>query len=310
MRRFVFSDACLDNGCAITIGNFDGLHLGHQTMLSQLKKAAKARDLPTMVVLFEPQPMEYFNKSSSPARLMSFRQKVESIRELGIDAVICLSFNKPLALLSARRFVESILCQKIKARYVLVGQDFKFGHKRQGNTQLLSELSDEFGFETALCELTEQDSEKVSSTRVRHALTQGDLTTAKQLLGRPYQISGRVKHGAKRGRLIGVPTANIQIKHLPLTLRGVFSVEVLHNNTTYSGVANVGFRPTVSGNTPQLEAHLFDFSGDLYGQRIVVSFIQKIRNEQKFESFEALTTQIKQDIITAQQQLRISHEHL
>ena len=145
---------------------------------------------------------------------------------------------------------------------------------------------------------------------MRHALALGELTAAKQLLGRPYQISGRVKHGAKRGRLIGVPTANIQIKHLPLTLRGVFSIEVFHNNKTYAGVANIGFRPTVDGDMPQLEAHLFDFSGDLYGQRIVVSFIHKIRNEQKFESFEALTTQIKQDIITAQQQLRISHEHL
>ena len=154
MRRFVFSDACLDNGCAVTIGNFDGLHLGHQAMLSQLKKAAKARNLPTMVVLFEPQPIEYFNKAAAPARLMSFRQKVESIRKFGIDAVICLSFNKRLALLSASTFVESVLCQQIKARYVLVGQDFKFGHQRKGNIQLLSQLSSELGFETAQCKLT------------------------------------------------------------------------------------------------------------------------------------------------------------
>lgn len=310
MRMLTFNEVNLTNGCVVTIGNFDGLHLGHQGMLTQLKQAGQLRQLPTVVIIFEPQPIEYFNKSVAPARLMSFRQKVESIRKAGIDAILCLTFNKALASLSPRAFVESILCKTIKAQYVLVGNDFKFGHKREGDVTLLKNLGDELAFETQSCQLVELDNEKVSSTRIRLALAADDLVLAERLLARPYQLSGRVMHGAKRGRLIGVPTANIRIKHLPLALRGVFSVKVSHGSMTYLGVANIGFRPTVDGELPQLEVHLFNYKGNLYGQRIVVSFKQKIRNEIKFESFEALTTQINKDIQIAQQQLRPLHEHL
>ena len=309
MRWLIFSDAVFGRGSAVTIGNFDGVHLGHQAMLLELKQQARLRNLATVVVLFEPQPIEFFKKSQAPARLMSFRQKVEAIRDLGIDAVFCLSFNQCLALMAPEQFVAGILVEQIQTKYILVGQDFNFGHQRQGNAKLLRELASKYAYEMSEYFLVTTKHEKISSTSVRQALKHGHLELAAQLMGRSYQVLGKVMHGAKRGRLIGVPTANIRINHIPLALRGVFSVEAIVNNHTYYGVANLGFRPTVDGSAPQLEVHLFDFSGDLYGQRMLVAFKQKIRNEKKFESFDALTTQIQQDLITAKQQLGITHEH-
>ncbi len=310
MRWFAFNKACFEKGCAITIGNFDGLHCGHQAMLNELKQQAQLKKLPTVVVLFEPQPIEFFNKAKAPARLMTFRQKVETIKAFGIDAVVCLSFNECLALMAPEQFVATILVKEINAKYILVGEDFNFGHQRQGNMTVLRDLSSKYHYEIAQYSLVSSEREKISSTSVRNALQLGQLALAEKLLGRPYQISGKVIHGAKRGRLIGVPTANIRIKRTPLAMRGVFSVEVYLNNHTYQGIANLGFRPTVDGTSPQLEVHVFNFSGDLYGQRLEVSFKHKIRNEIKFESFEALTTQIQQDLLTAKQQLRIPNEHI
>lgn len=310
MRWLAFNKARFDKGCAITIGNFDGVHLGHQAMLQELKRYAQAKELASVVVLFEPQPIEFFNKTKAPARLMTFRQKAEVLEELGMDAVVCLTFNERLAMMAPEQFVADILVRNIKAKYILVGQDFNFGYQRKGTTDTLKQLSRKYAYEMTEYTLLASQSEKISSTSIRQALSTGQLALAEKLLGRPYQISGRVMHGAKRGRLIGVPTANIRLKHMPLAVRGVFSVEVSLGSTLYKGVANIGFRPTVDGKAPQLEVHLFDFSGDLYGKRITVLIKHKIRNEKKFESFEALTTQIQQDLITAKQQLRISHEHV
>ena len=310
MRILKFSGASLINGCVMTIGNFDGLHLGHQQMLKNLITAGVDKNLPTAAVIFEPQPLEYFKYKELPARLMTFRQKVEAIKDIGTDIVVCLTFNEMLAKKSANEFIEVVLCEKLKARYIQVGHDFKFGRNRSGDVQTLKALENKFGFETSICKLIEFDGIKISSTRVRTSLKDGNLSTAAQMLGRYYQINGRVMHGAKRGRLIGVPTANIKLKYLPLALCGVYSVEVKidNQNNLYKGVANVGFRPTVGGTSPQLEVHIFNFSGDLYGKRLVTYFIKKIRKEIKFESFNDLTTQINKDIVTAHQHFGINPE--
>lgn len=302
MRILRLGGQDISNGCVMTIGNFDGLHLGHQAMLEKLKQVGLKKNLATAVVIFEPQPLEYFKPELAPSRLMTFRQKVEVIKHMGIDNIVCLSFNQGLALKSPKEFVDSVLNQKLHAKYVLVGRDFKFGFKRAGDTTLLRALGEEFCFETAVCDDISFDEQRVSSTRIRQALSLDKLEQAAKMLGRPYQITGHISHGAKRGRLIGVPTANIILKHIPLTIRGVFSAEVLiaGSKKIEQGVANIGFRPTVDGKNPQLEVHLFNFSDNLYGQRLNVNFKRKIRNEQKFDSFNDLTDQIKKDLQTAQ----------
>lgn len=306
----MFNKRSLANGSVLTMGNFDGVHLGHQAMLAELIRVAKLKNLPAVVIIFEPQPIEFFCRDNAPARLMTLRQKIETLKEAGIDGVYCLKFNKTLASLTPRLFIQSILIERLKAHYILVGNDFKFGYNRSGDFKTLQSLESEFNFKTQAFDLVERGNHKVSSTRIRKALSNDDLALAKLMLSRDYQVSGRVIHGAKRGRLIGVPTANIRIKHLPLALSGVFSVQVTIDSQVYNAVANIGFRPTVKGVLPQLEVHLFNFTGDLYSKRIRVSFKHKVRNEVKFESFEALTTQIKKDIETAKQQLSKMHDHL
>lgn len=290
------------NGCALTIGNFDGVHLGHQAILQHLKKEAKKRELPAVVMLFEPQPNEFFSPHNAPARLMRLREKLNAFKNAQIDAVICVKFNAAFAQLSAENFIKAWLVDGLKVKFLSVGDDFHFGAKRQGNFQTLKKASQDFGFE-----LVQHDSylnetgERVSSTLIRETLKQGNFSEAKKLLNKPFTLMGKVIHGQKLGRTIGLPTANLTLKRYTCPIKGVFAVIVhLKNGKTHQGVANVGFRPTVNGERPLLEVHLLNFEGDLYGQTIEVSFCLKLRDEQKFESLEALKNQIHQDIQNAQ----------
>lgn len=313
MRILSFSKAgkLPSNGSVVTIGNFDGVHLGHQAILQKLKLEAQRLGCSTVVVLFEPQPLEYFKSAEAPPRLMNFRQKVETLKGLGVEYIVCLKFNQKLAGQPPETFVESILYHQLSAKYVLVGDDFRFGHQRQGNIETLKTLASRFKYQLETYNTVESNAEKISSSRVRALLSQSNFRLAQELLGRPFTLCGRVIHGAKQGRLIGVPTANIAIKNLPLILRGVFGVKVYieakANHITHAGVANIGFRPTVDGVKPLLEVHIFNFCDDLYGKKIKVAFEFKIRDEEKFDSFEALTAQIKQDIEVAKEQLLVNN---
>ncbi|ACE82889.1 riboflavin biosynthesis protein RibF [Cellvibrio japonicus Ueda107] len=288
-------------GCVATIGSFDGVHLGHQAILKQLLDAANSHQLPAVVILFEPQPHEFFAGDKAPARLMRLREKVQALRAAGVQRVLCLHFNQHLRSLSAEAFVEQILVQGLGIRHLVVGDDFRFGCDRRGDFALLQTLGDEYGFAvTDTCTL-QIDGERASSTRIRQLLEQGDFAHAQKLLGKPYEISGRVVYGKQLGRQLGVPTANVQLRRYRSPLQGVFAVLVrFADGSLHQGVANVGLRPTVSGDRkPLLEVHLFDFSRMVYGAVIQVRFLYKLRDEQKFASLDALRAQLQNDIAQA-----------
>lgn len=286
--------------CVATIGNFDGLHRGHQAVLQQVADTAKQLSLPLTVISFEPLPREYFKPDSAPTRLMAFRDKFLALNQLGVDRWVLLNFNAELAALSAAEFVQRILLEGLNVRHLVVGDDFRFGRGREGDFALLERLGDDHGFTVAATETLREDAERVSSTRVRDALKQGDMALAEKLLGRAYSMSGRVAHGDKRGRTIGFPTANIRIKHQRTPLRGVFAVRV-HGitETPLQGVANLGRRPTVNGIDERLEVHVFDFDGDVYGKHLKVELLQRLRDEQKFNGLDELVAQIQCDAQTA-----------
>ena len=297
-------------GCVATIGNFDGVHLGHQAVLQQLATKAKALQLPTVVIIFEPQPQEFFTKAYKadkadkadkvPPRLTRLREKLMAMRHYGVDKVLCLHFNNKLAALSAQAFIQEILIDGLGIKHLVIGDDFSFGQKRQGNFTMLKEAGKQNGFTVESQNTFILGKERVSSTRVRQALMQGELSTARELLGRPYSMYGRVRHGQKKGRTIGFPTANIFIHRQVSPLNGVFAV-TLHGVTEkpLAGVANLGTRPTIDGMRFLLEVHLFNFDKTIYGHYVEVEFIRKIRNEQKFASFDALKAQIKKDVESA-----------
>ncbi|MCC5792849.1 MAG: bifunctional riboflavin kinase/FAD synthetase [Legionellaceae bacterium] len=282
---------------ALTIGNFDGMHLGHQAMLTQLKAQAAARKLPVAVVLFEPQPAEFFQADKAPARLFSLRQKLEALRDCGVDYVFCLKFDPVLATMPATEFINEVLFARLKAQYLLVGQDFRFGHQRQGDYRLLAEQSEKAGVSLDSFADYAHSGLRVSSSRIRQALQQGDFSQVNTWLGRPYRLCGRVLHGAKLAREWGIPTANIAVRHQQLPLRGVFQVKVLRENgSCHPGVANLGTRPTVDGSKAFLETHLLNFSSSLYGERLQIEFLHKERDEIKFPSVDALFAQIRCDL--------------
>jgi riboflavin kinase/FMN adenylyltransferase len=283
-------------GCVATIGNFDGVHLGHQAVLGQLSDKAEELKLPTVVITFEPQPQEYFCHGEIPPRLTRFREKFKALRRYSVDRVLCLDFNPALAELTAEEFMQRILIDGLGVRYLVVGDDFHFGKGRQGNFDLLKETGKRNGFEVVNMHTFTIGNQRVSSTRVREALQAGDLASAEQLLGRPYRMCGRVAHGDKRGRIIGFPTANIFLHRRATPVEGVFAVEMFGiEGEPVQGVANVGTRPTVDGTRSLLEVHLFDFNGDIYGHYVHVDFLHKIREERRFESFDALKDQIVLD---------------
>jgi len=284
-------------GCVVTIGNFDGVHLGHQAVIQQLNGLAQRLGLPAVVLIFEPQPLEFFAPDKAPPRLSSFREKVMWLREHGIDRVICLRFKQSLAELSAGEFVERLLVEEVGARFVIVGDDFRFGKGRSGDLHLLQEMGKSRGFDAVSTETLMSGSERVSSSQIRLLLADGDMEGAAGLLGRPYSMTGRVIHGDKRGRKLGFPTANIAIKRSKSPMLGVFAVEVAGvGDGIYQGVANIGTRPVFAGNQVLLEVHLLDIDRDIYGQHLQVNFLKRLRSEQKFESIGLLTAQINKDI--------------
>lgn len=290
----------LSGGCVATIGNFDGVHLGHQAILGRLRERALELGVPSCVVIFEPQPREYFAPDAAPVRLTRLREKLELLREQGVDFVLCLTFNRRLRELSAAEFVRQVLVEGLRVRHLEVGDDFRFGCDRSGDFAFLVKASAEQGFTVEAATTVEVDGMRVSSSRIRKDLADGDLHMVERLLGRPYRLSGRVLHGQKLGRTLGSPTANIQLKRRKAPLNGVYLVSTMVAGQRCNGVANIGTRPSVNGDgRPHLEVHLLDFAGDLYGQHLDVTFHQKLRDEQRFASLEALKAAILADIAAA-----------
>jgi len=292
-------------GCVATIGNFDGLHLGHQKVLEQLREKAQQLNLPSLLITFEPLPQEYFRGTAAPARLLRLREKLMLLATYKIDRVLCLRFNQKLAQLPAAEFVQQILVSKLGIKWLIVGDDFRFGAQRQGDFALLTQLGEKHGFAVTPTTTVTREGVRIGSSRVRTALDQGDLTLAKQLLGRPYRIGGHVIHGDKRGRQLGFPTANIPLRRWVKPLQGVFTV-LVHGvgDKPLPAVANIGTRPSVDGNHSLLEVYLLDFKQDIYGHYLQIEFLQKLRDEQRFASLEELKTQISKDIATARELFR------
>ena len=281
---------------AVTIGNFDGVHLGHQLVISQLKRVASAASLPTVVIIFEPQPIEFFAPDRAPRRLARFREKIAYLKEQQIDYLLCLRFDAELAAQSAEEFTRSILVDGLNTKHLVIGDDFHFGKNRQGNFQYLQENGERFGFVVDETETLLIDGERVSSTRIRESIQRDDFEKAAKLLGRPYSLSGRVAHGKKLGRTLGYPTINIKMGDKTLIVKGIFAVSVKGiDNRVLQGVASIGTRPTVNGVDTILEVYILDFNQDVYGYSVEVEFLHKIRNEEKFDSLEELTAHIAQD---------------
>ncbi|MBV2119907.1 MAG: bifunctional riboflavin kinase/FAD synthetase [Candidatus Thiodiazotropha sp. (ex Ctena orbiculata)] len=285
------------HGCVATIGNFDGVHLGHQSVFSHLLEKGELLGLPTTVVTFEPQPREFFQGEKAPARLTRLREKLQAIEETGVERVVVLEFNRRLASMSADEFVEELLVKGLGVRFLSVGDDFRFGHGREGDFELLKAAGRQHGFEVENMNTYRLDADRVSSTRIRELLTQGDLQGAELCLGRPYRICGRVGHGAKKGRTIGFPTLNIDLHRRVSPLDGVFAVKVGGlEEQPLPGVANIGVRPMVAGDTRYLlEVFVFDFDRSVYGEHVSVEFVAKLRDQENFESFEVLREQILLD---------------
>jgi len=283
-------------GAVATIGGFDGVHRGHQALLAQLKQKANALGLPMTVISFEPSPREFFMGKAAPARLQRFREKFNALAECGVERFVCLRFDEQLRNLTAAEFVEDILRDALGVRWLVVGHDFKFGRGRQGSVAELKSLGERCGFGVDEFAPFLIDQQRVSSTLVRDALAVGDLSRAEYLLGRPYSISGRVVHGQKLGRTLGYPTANMQLKRRVIPLKGIFAVRVTGAGLLAApAVASLGTRPVVNGVEPLLEAHVFDFDGDLYGKQLQIEFIARLRDELWFPSLDDMVTQMHID---------------
>ncbi len=296
--------ASLPRGCVATIGAFDGVHLGHQRLIETAKAVAAPQNLPVVVVIFEPQPNEYFDRSAPPVRLTSLREKVAALAECGVDAVLCLRFNATLRAMTAEAFVQEVLHTGLAIQHLVVGDDFRFGCDRKGDFNFLMTQGEALGFTVSDTHTLASGEARVSSTRIRALLDAGALDEAATLLGRSYQHCGRVKYGRQLGRTLGFPTLNVHLAQRCPPLRGVFVVEAELAGTRYTGVANVGTRPTVDGKSrPLLEVHLFDAHVDAYGAFVSVVFLQKLRDEKKFDSVDALRQQIEHDAIAARQWL-------
>ncbi len=291
--------------CGLTIGSFDGVHLGHQAVVSELVRQCQHLGIPSSVLTFYPRPAQYFAGEDAAPSLMGWREKVGSLAQLGPDQVICTKFDQHICGLSAQAFVEEVVVGSLNARLVMIGDDFRFGADRGGDYELLKVLGAKYGFTPLRSPTLEQGGARVSSSRIRAELAQGNLASARQLLGRDYSIQGRVVAGRQIGRQLGVPTANIPLSKDRLTIRGVFVVEArLESGAVHQGVANLGYRPAVGqSDHPLLEVHLLDFSENLYGRRLCVSFLQKIRDEQHFATYQALEQQIRADMNWARQWL-------
>ncbi len=288
--------------CALTIGNFDGVHLGHQAILQMLVDKARELDIDACLMSFEPLPQEYFSPDKAPTRLTRLREKWCALEATGLDQFLCIKFNHWLADLTAEDFIKHILVDSLHVRYLVIGDDFRFGKGRTGDYEMLKAAGRQYGFEVVNSHSHCLNGERISSTNIRRVLANNELEHAEKMLGRPYRICGRVAHGDKRGRTIGFPTANIKLHRHATPLSGVYAVTMSGvSDHDVTGVANIGKRPTVDGHHLQLEVHLFDFDRSIYGEQVCVEFKHKLRDEQRFESFEALKQQIIKDSEQAKQ---------
>ncbi len=289
----------------VSIGNFDGVHLGHLQLIEMLHKEAHRAGVPATVLTFDPHPHEFFSAATALPRLSTFREKLEQLSKAGVDKVVCLRFNALLARTSAEDFVREYLINGLGVRALIVGDDFRFGRNRNGDFTLLQEMGRQAGFAVSSVETFIVDGHRVSSSRIRQILQDADFRLAERLLGRPFAISGRVAHGDKRGHTWGFPTANLMLRHSNLPVGGVYAATVSRREgEKLHGVVNVGFRPTVGGKRFLVEVHLLDHDENIYGQRLTVEFRHKMRPEKHFESFDHLKVQIGRDIEQARKFLR------
>jgi len=301
--RDVDGGSLCPRGSVVCIGAFDGLHLGHRALVRHAVARARALGLPAVALSFEPLPREFFAAAAPPPRLVLPRGRIEGLLALGIDRLGLLRFNAALAAMPAADFVRRVLAGRLGAREVWIGPEFRFGHRRGGDLALLQAMGAELGFTAGEIAPVEAHGGRVSSTRIRQALREGDFATAAALLGRPYAIGGRVVRGRQLGRTLGYPTANLRFPKTP-ALSGIYATRV-HGvgERPWPSVSSFGTRPTVQGVEPLLEAHLFDFSGDLYGRHIEVEFVARLRDEEKFPDLPALTEQMHRDALQARRVL-------
>jgi len=282
------------SGCVLTIGNFDGVHLGHQEIIKRLVEKSHELEMPSLVISFSVPPDSFFGRPK--ARLSSFRDKHSFLKSMGVKKHLLIRFNNSFSQTSAASFVENILVEKLKVRHCFIGDDFRFGKDRLGNYEMLEKFSKSNNFIVENVGRVSIEDQRVSSSAVRLCLSSGNFSMAERLLGRPFAISGRVSHGDKRGRTIGFPTINIGISRKLSPVLGVFNVLIETNKKAYYGVCNVGKRPTVGGEKTLLEVFIFDFNREIYGERVTIVFKQKSREEMKFDSFEELKQQIAKDV--------------
>ncbi len=304
--RDVDGECISPRGSVVCIGAFDGLHLGHQALIDRTRARARARDLDAVLLAFEPIPREFFLGAEAPARIASWRDRYERAGRQGVDAVGMLRFNAALASMSAEDFVERVLVRRLGAREVWTGADFRFGHRRRGDLAMLRALGVQHGFEAGAIDTHHHFDTRVSSSAIREALAAGNLVRAAAMLGRPYSIANRVVRGRQLGRTLGYPTANLRLAGRRPALGGIFATWV-HGvgSEPWPSVSSLGTRPTVDGIEPLLEAHLFDFDGDLYGRRIEVEFVARLRDELKFPDLPALVAQMDRDAAEARALLAV-----
>lgn len=292
-------------GCAASIGNYDGVHLGHQQVLRELAARARQLKLPVTVVVFEPMPAEYLAPAAAPARLMTFREKFQALAECGVDRLLCLRFNAALAAMSAAEFIECVLIRGLGVRYLVVGDDFRFGRERGGDLATLQAAGSDYGFTVQGLSGLAHAGMRISSTRIRELLAAGQVEDAAALLGVPYSLSGRVMYGEQLGRSLGFPTANIALKRRVSPVRGIFAAAVHGiDNGAHYGVAYVGERPAVNGKETRCEVYVFDFSDELYGRHLQVELLHPLRGDAAFTSLEALKAQMARDVAAARAWLK------
>jgi riboflavin kinase/FMN adenylyltransferase len=287
-------------GCVATIGNFDGVHLGHQALLAEVKKHAKKLGVPSVVITFEPHPGEFFGQNPMLPRLTRWREKFKALSDCGIDKVVLLRFNREFANDSAENFMRRILVEGLRIKHIVVGEDFRFGKARQGDFHFLKNSGEKYGFTAATLSDVMVRGERVSSTRIRKALAAGDHQLATELLGHPYTMRGRIVHGDKRGRQLGFPTANIDLHRKASPIQGIYIVRLYGlGDAGLPGVANIGTRPSVDGVRSLLEVHVFNFNQDIYGKAVCVEFCKKLRDEERYENLDLLKQQIEKDAAAA-----------
>lgn len=294
------------HGTVVTIGNFDGVHRGHRAILEQLHRIGSERALPTTLITFEPHPKEFFSASHAPPRLTRFREKMVELSRTPLARVLLLRFDEALSTMAPLDFVERILVERLGAKFVVVGDDFRFGHRAEGNFETLREAGQRLGLEVARHDTFPLQGQRISSSWVRDLLAHGNLELAAELLGRPYSLCGRVAHGDKIGRTIGCATANVHLRRVAPAVHGIYAVKVWGlGGQPRPGMASIGHRPTVGGTVTLLEVHLFDFDQDIYGREIRVEFVAKLREEECYDGLDALKAQLALDAVAARAALGV-----